>query len=75
MAQHGMSKNTVNKAYHRIRTSDMHTLEGPIAVRCDEQGKVIEWHMLTHEEPFTTWVGGTLEVDYSLAELLGIKRE
>lgn len=70
-----MSDKAANKAYHRVLTSDMHTQEGPIAVRCDSQGKVVEWHVLTHEEPFTTWQGGTLKVEYSLEEFLGLKSQ
>ena len=30
------------EAYHRMLTSDMQNIEGPISVRCDMQGNVTE---------------------------------
>ncbi|HBC29055.1 MAG TPA: hypothetical protein DC006_05230 [Prevotellaceae bacterium] len=62
------------KAYHRLRTADAHTIEGPVSVQCDHHGNITEWHRLTREEPFTIWIGGTQKVTATLDEMLSLER-
>lgn len=47
-------------AYHRI-IIDGRTIEGPVVCEI-EDGRLVEWHLLTHEEAQTEWRGGTMEL-------------
>lgn len=62
------------KAYHRLRTADSHILEGPIAAGFDTQGNITGWHKLRCEEPFTIWMGGTLDVPLALDKVLSLEQ-
>ena len=55
----------MRRAYHDIRLSDGTVQSGPIIVETDEEGRLLRWHKLQAEEPFTEWVGGTFQVPLS----------
>lgn len=63
------------KAYHRLLTADGITIEGPVTVRCDRQGKPAGWHLLEHEEPHTIWEGGTLQLDLPYQDVLLLQED
>lgn len=49
------------RAYNRVILPDGTVLHQQVVVM-DEQGKLIHHHDLTVEEPFTEWIGGTLDL-------------
>lgn len=63
------------KAYHRIRTSDGKEIEGPVCVQTDNEGGLVTWHTLTAEEPYTIWIGGTLQVSLCFQEAMRLMRK
>lgn len=53
-----MNARLKHKAYHALRLADGMMVEGPVSVTFDNDDKIISWHLLTGEEPFTEWIGG-----------------
>lgn len=51
----------LRKAYHRLILPDGQNV-GPAVVLLDEQGKLLSWHKLEEEEPFTEWMGGEYKI-------------
>ncbi len=49
------------KAYHRLVLPSGEVIPHPIVIY-DEEGNILSWHPMTHEEPFTEWVGGEVAV-------------
>ena len=49
----------MKRAYHDILLPDGTLQKGPIVVETDKFGRIINWHKLEKEEPFTEWIGGT----------------
>lgn len=48
----------MKRAYHQLILPDGTCQEGPVVVETDAEGRLIGWHLLQGEEPFTEWVGG-----------------
>ncbi len=44
--------------YHRLVLSSGELIQGPVVVTLDAQSRMVEWHLLTGEEPMVEWVGG-----------------
>jgi len=49
----------VKRAYHSVLLADGTSVEGPVVVETDAEGKLIGWHKLEEEEASTEWLGGT----------------
>lgn len=56
-----MNSGLKKRAYHTLILSDGKQIEGPVVVCFDNNDKILSWHVLLHEEPFTEWVGGVYE--------------
>lgn len=63
---------TFRKAYHRLVLPDGQLVEHPVVV-FDEKGRVVCWHRMTQEEPFTEWVGGEYRVQAQ--DMVSYKKE
>lgn len=53
---------TSKRAYHDILLPDGTLQQGPIVVETDGRGRVLGWHEMQGEEPFTEWIGGTFSM-------------
>lgn len=52
----------MKRAYHDIILPDGTHQEGPVIVETDEDGRLLDWHLLQQEEAFTEWIGGTYTI-------------
>ena len=52
----------MKRGYHDILLPDGTLQQGPVVVETDAEGRLLSWHQLEEEEPFTEWVGGTYTV-------------
>ncbi|MCR5849775.1 MAG: hypothetical protein K6G92_03570 [Bacteroidaceae bacterium] len=48
----------MKRAYHDILLPDGTRHRGPVVVETDDEDRLLSWHLLDGEEPFTEWVGG-----------------
>ncbi len=61
-ANHDKPVKTMKRAYHDICLPDGTLQQGPVVVETDSEGRLLDWHKLQGEEPFTEWVGGTFRM-------------
>ena len=61
-AYHDKLDETMKRAYHDICLPDGTLQQGPVVVETDSEGRLLDWHKLQGEEPFTEWVGGTFRM-------------
>ena len=62
----------MKEAYHEIVLPDGRLVEGPVVCETDRDGRLLSWHPLQQEEPFTLWRGGRKEFSTLTIEPLNI---
>lgn len=53
-----MSSPYKKRAYHDLQLPDGTIVKGPVSITLDVDDKLVSWHHLSAEEPFTEWIGG-----------------
>ncbi len=58
----------IKRAYHRMQLPDGRLIEGPLVAELAEDGTLLSYHLLQHEEAGTEWIGGCLSLTVAAPE-------